>query len=1374
MGFRERVKSNWVLFGVVTLLGSIVIVMTALVLAGITNETRRQPPIPISTIESTSPDAEKLIVGGDEAYPPFSYLENGIAMGFDNDLIRAAADVMGKQVEFRLGPWTEVKQQLLDGEIDLINGMAYSSDRGLSYDFANPHSVHYSDVFTRRGSNIKNLEDLNSKEVIVQDGDIMHDYLHDIEFTGKIITVPNPEDALKLLSNGKHDAALLNNLIGYYYIERDGIGNLQGLNLQLAERKYGIAVRDGDQQLLQQINQAFAVLDTNGTYEQLNQKWFALYNRQSFLNQARYFVYGLIGLSALFGLVVLWGWSLSRRIRVATQALRKSEQKYSRLVNSATDGIVVLRSNFILYLNPQAKSIFEMEDDIPLPFQYEPLLIKGELASLKEFFLKAGEEATGSVQRSFQIQTLKGNLRWIRLKSVFIEWEGKPSLLGLVSDITESRRMEEAIRESESRYRLLFEKTPVGLFSYDYELRISNFNDRLLQIFKISPNRLENLNLKGLADLRIMPALGSVFENKDGFYDGAFFPADTGLDSELFIRLHTTPVLDEDGQVKGGIGLMEDMTGEVRSANKLLSLETRFSKAFLTSPDSININRFHDGLYLDVNDGFLKLTGYQRQDVLGKTSLELNIWADAQDRQKLVRGLQEDGMVKDMEALFRKKDGSVVIGSMSASLLEIDGELCIISITRDISDRKTAEQALRDSETRYRSIFESVPVSIWEEDFLGVYDALEQLREEGVEDLRKYMDEHPEFVTRVVKTIKIRDVNNATLDIYEADSKEELMVSLDKIFVPESYENFKNVILAIWQRNRFFKGETVNHTLDGKRFSVSLQASFPEQREEFSSVLVSIADITKSKTAELALRESESRYRSIFNSVPVSIWEEDFSNAMRFLEELHDHGVKDLELHLRQNPALLMEAVSLVKVIEVNDVTVPMYEASNKQELLHSLSQVFTEDAFENFLREIMAFWNKKPIYSSETTNRTLTGKEFPVLLSTGLPPDIKDFSRVLVSVEDITERKKSEQKIRKQVENLAALRAVDLAISASMELHHTLRVLVNQANQQLGVDATSILLFNPETGMLHYATGSGFRTLAIENTHLKLGESYAGRAAQERRIVAANDLDSHHSQLMTMDFNDEHFTDYIGVPLVAKGEIKGVLELFNRSPLPADTEWMGFLEAMASQAAIAIDNSTLFSEVQKANLNLKKAYDETIEGWAHALELRDGDTEWHSLRVAELAVSLGGLVGLDEDSLVNLRRGALLHDIGKMGIPDEILLKADKLTDQEWEIMRKHPVYSHDLLSSIEFLEKAIEIPYTHHEKWDGSGYPQGLKGEEIPLTGRIFAVVDCWDALRSDRPYRKAISDQETWEYIRANAGKFYDPAIVDKFAQLMGFPL
>jgi putative nucleotidyltransferase with HDIG domain len=208
----------------------------------------------------------------------------------------------------------------------------------------------------------------------------------------------------------------------------------------------------------------------------------------------------------------------------------------------------------------------------------------------------------------------------------------------------------------------------------------------------------------------------------------------------------------------------------------------------------------------------------------------------------------------------------------------------------------------------------------------------------------------------------------------------------------------------------------------------------------------------------------------------------------------------------------------------------------------------------------------------------------------------------------------------------------------------------------------------------------------------------------------------------------------------------------------------------MASQAAIAIDNAALFDDVQTANENLRQAYDATIEGWARALELRDGDTEGHSSRVAAHAIELAHLVGMSESELIDLRRGALLHDIGKMGIPDMILLKKTELTDKEWEIMRTHPTLGKNMLSSIEFLKNSVDVAYCHHEKWDGTGYPQGLKGEEIPLAARIFSVIDGWDALRSDRPYRDAMSDEEAWNYIEANIGKAYDPRIVEKFKAMM----
>jgi len=182
-------------------------------------------------------------------------------------------------------------------------------------------------------------------------------------------------------------------------------------------------------------------------------------------------------------------------------------------------------------------------------------------------------------------------------------------------------------------------------------------------------------------------------------------------------------------------------------------------------------------------------------------------------------------------------------------------------------------------------------------------------------------------------------------------------------------------------------------------------------------------------------------------------------------------------------------------------------------------------------------------------------------------------------------------------------------------------------------------------------------------------------------------------------------------------------------------------------------------------------AYDTTLEGWARALELRDEETEGHSQRVTEMTLRLARAMGISDAELAHVRHGVLLHDIGKMGIPDGILFKPGSLTEEEWEIMRRHPTYAYELLSPIRYLRPALDIPYSHHEKWDGTGYPEGLKGEQIPLAARIFAVVDVWDALRADRPYRPAWSEEEVIEYIREQAGKHFDPQVVEIFLRIIG---
>jgi len=193
-----------------------------------------------------------------------------------------------------------------------------------------------------------------------------------------------------------------------------------------------------------------------------------------------------------------------------------------------------------------------------------------------------------------------------------------------------------------------------------------------------------------------------------------------------------------------------------------------------------------------------------------------------------------------------------------------------------------------------------------------------------------------------------------------------------------------------------------------------------------------------------------------------------------------------------------------------------------------------------------------------------------------------------------------------------------------------------------------------------------------------------------------------------------------------------------------------------------------MVGDLQSSRNALLNAYDSTLEGWSKALELRDKETEGHTLRVTRLTVELARKLGIEGEELSHIQRGALLHDIGKMGVPDQILLKPGKLTDEEWAIMRKHTEYAYELLWPIEYLRPAIDIPYCHHERWDGKGYPRGLRGTEIPLSARIFSIIDVWDALRSERPYKKSIDFENSVAIIRSAIGTQFDPHVTEVFLE------
>jgi response regulator RpfG family c-di-GMP phosphodiesterase len=358
----------------------------------------------------------------------------------------------------------------------------------------------------------------------------------------------------------------------------------------------------------------------------------------------------------------------------------------------------------------------------------------------------------------------------------------------------------------------------------------------------------------------------------------------------------------------------------------------------------------------------------------------------------------------------------------------------------------------------------------------------------------------------------------------------------------------------------------------------------------------------------------------------------------------------------------------------------------------------------------------------------------------------------------------------QRQVRRLTSLRDIDAAIASSFDLRLTLNILMDQTLNHLNVDAVDIGIYYPDLQSLTYLAGVGFNTPSPTRPQMRIGEGLAGQVILKQYTHHVIDLQNAPETRNEPFIKRERFVTYIGIPLIVKGQIKGVFEIFHRSPLSPTPDWMEFLHTLAGQAAIAIDSSQLFENLQRSNQELVQAYDTTLEGWARALELRDRETEGHTRRVTELTLRLAQYMKIPDNEMVTIHRGVLLHDIGKMGVPDHILKKTGKLSREEWIEMRMHPVYAYNLLSPISFLRGVLDIPYCHHEHWDGSGYPRGLRGEQIPLSARIFSVVDIWDALLSDRPYRKAWPRRKVLEYLKATAGKILDPKIVEIFLKMI----
>ncbi len=1037
-------------------------------------------------------------------------------------------------------------------------------------------------------------------------------------------------------------------------------------------------------------------------------------------------------------------------------------------------------------------------------------------------------------------------------------FEGRQVFVAIILDITERKQAELILRESEERFSKIFHSSPVSIALSTFEEgRYVDVNTALLDT--LGYDSKDEVIGRTSAELNIWA--DPTEQSKVVEELRQHRPI---RNMEFRVRTRSGEVRDtlltleriEINHIPFTLGFAIDITERKQAEVILRESEERFSKVFHSSPIAIAISTLAEGRMIDFNEAFMRMLDFNSKDeLIGKTSAELNLWAESADRTLMVEQLQQKGFVQNWDIRFRTRSGEARVSLASIELIELDGKRYVLSFLLDVTERKRVDELLKISQTNLSALIENAQDSIWSVDanyrliafnvaFARLFSmAFHGRPKEGLVFMEymplEFKSVWKDFFDRALKGERFStdyryDFPNKPLDfeiafnpivaadqsitgvaVFARNVTERKRLELQQHRLTTALESAGEMILItdadaqIQYVNSAFEhitgytrdealGQNPNMLQGGKHGEEFYRAMWSalRQGDVWHGVVTD-----KKKSGDLF--ESENTIAPIYNASGSTVGyvsvQRDITERVRRERELE--AIAQLSTALRtaaaladMTPILLDQLLDLLKA---DSAALIVRDAVNGDSVVEAVrgapilitgdrlaagkgvagyviesGQPYLSQDLENdprFARRIMIQGQWAAAFTPLATREQIIGALCIARQSASIPnEDMRLLNTIGELAASAIHRASLHEQTQRRVEQLAILHSIDRAISSSFDIRLTLNVVLDQLMQHAGVGAVSVLMLDPHVLILEYAAERGFPRNVRKDSRLSLNQSYAGQVVLERRAVVADLTPSKGFDHLDA-IAKQGFTRYDGLPLIAKGKIKGVLEVFSRQLSGAEQSRIEFLETVANGLAIAIDNMELFNNLQRSNSELMIAYDTTLEGWSRALDLRDAETEGHTRRVTEMTLRLARAMNLNETETMHIKRGSLLHDIGKLGVPDNILRKPGPLTDDEWVIMRQHPQYAYDLLQPITFLAAALEIPYCHHEKWDGSGYPRKLKSEAIPLAARVFAVADVWDALRSDRPYRRGWDEEKVRDHIRQQNGIHFDPQVVEVFLGL-----